>query len=1163
MKMNDYTPGNGVREILRFWHQVEFFIPFDLEQVVQAHDADWAVQRCPQAALQRGDRLLWRPSLPPGRALTGFDVYIGVFDKSLLVEVTRQALQANLSPEERWEQEERAGLEGLTCMAKFQAGLLGEPLLDSVSVSTAPWALGRIQHSKGQLTALDFDAFQNGIEDLKDALIEFRRTRVDRRVPHPDAPADSNASTRPQPLSSEELLALLSIFETWTGFQPEAVRDGMPAIVIHARSAEESRKKRSAPQATLWTAGLEDEEDGDDAGKATDDIDVEILNSFFAKDIAWALASVEQGTSGRALQAYLAPVPAERRLDLYSEQGRAAILRMLAPAHLPAAHWLDEPAHAMSLMQQFAINNIFDRLQEGGIFSVNGPPGTGKTTLLRDVFAELVTRRARVLAGLARAGDAFAGTVAVDFQGEGRCLVSRLREDLTGFEMVVASSNNAAVENLSRDLPKAKALGKAGKSPWRDAQGNSTVGYLKPVAHNIAARTDKGDYMKLDADDAPWGLIACALGNKRNRSNFAFRLAADARRADKPVKHFDPALHQSLWTWREKYEGPGFAEARTRFTALDTALRERLALLDRYAQSCAVLRGQTRDVFCAQADVRLEQALQAYHGAAAGLAGLEREQALCTGQLVSLREEAALIEQSRPAWWLRWLKRARERTAQQELADNRREQRDWLVRQRAAAATQREAEERLREAVGEQARARQDLAVREAEWNGLQRDHATLAAAFPGMAAPSSAAVLEEDDWQISGLWHDEQTNHLRSALFAAALTLHEAWLAEVLRKGGGFGSNAVAVTQLLGGKQLQQREHALTIWQSLFMIVPVISSTFASVASQFRDLGPDSLGWLFIDEAGQAVPQAAVGALWRARRAVVVGDPLQIEPVFTVPIKLIDALARTARLDPAQPVEPHLVSVQGLADEANAMGASIDAQGSAKWIGSPLRVHRRCVDPMFTIANQIAYDGKMIFFDPHNPAARLPPADSFDLGASAWVDIGGTAQDKQVVPEQVALVRQAIVDLVLRTGELPALYVISPFRRIKQALSRALLDSGAWPDGAQPATRLLREWCRARIGTVHTFQGKEESMVWLVLGCDADTRAAAAWAAGKPNLFNVALTRAKHRFFLIGDTAVWAGLPHFAEASAARLPRIRPDVFLQRVRSAGTRTSSAPGPRA
>lgn len=37
------------------------------------------------------------------------------------------------------------------------------------------------------------------------------------------------------------------------------------------------------------------------------------------------------------------------------------------------------------------------------------------------------------------------------------------------------------------------------------------------------------------------------------------------------------------------------------------------------------------------------------------------------------------------------------------------------------------------------------------------------------------------------------------------------------------------------------------------------------------------------------------------------------------------------------------------------------DPESEQIWVGCPLRVHRRCDEPMFSISNHIAYDGLMV----------------------------------------------------------------------------------------------------------------------------------------------------------------------------------------------------------
>lgn len=242
----------------------------------------------------------------------------------------------------------------------------------------------------------------------------------------------------------------------------------------------------------------------------------------------------------------------------------------------------------------------------------------------------------------------------------------------------------------------------------------------------------------------------------------------------------------------------------------------------------------------------------------------------------------------------------------------------------------------------------------------------------------------------LASPWIPDGLHRKREDLFIAALAVHRAFIDASAQKV--LHNLSVLMDVFSGGQPKDEEKRKLLgdLWSTLFMVVPVLSTTFASVERMLGDLPAGGIGWLLIDEAGQALPQAAVGAVMRAKRSIVVGDPLQSPPVVTLPERLNSEICKFFKVDKPIWAAPE-ASAQTLSDRASRFQAAFRSDVAPRQVGIPLLVHRRCQEPMFGISNRIAYEGLMV----HAPGPSNAGAIGAALGSSAWLDIDGEADSK------------------------------------------------------------------------------------------------------------------------------------------------------------------------
>lgn len=770
------------------------------------------------------------------------------------------------------------------------------------------------------------------------------------------------------------------------------------------------------------------------------------LHSFFIRDLEKA-----KKIDARNLDDYIGGKSGKRfNLDTrksFPESNLKLFRDILEPKNYPLGRFPSNINHALALMQQVAVNLAIG-YDDNQIRSVNGPPGTGKTSLLKDVIADLIVEQALEIVWLQ--DKKINGTEETIYWDNASIGVPPV--EIVQKEVIVASSNNGAVKNIVDELPMKSEI------DTEFIEALIKADYFYELSNSILRtkweQDDNGKkfetLVKIPKEENNcWGLFSLEGGRKENVEKIITAL-----------KHMANELENNYILNEDIYD----------------SFKSEYDALKRYRDGRQTLLEETEKL-----KVLTEK-----------LNELSQENEICKSRLSESRTQKELINQAIIALQLQkpgfFSCPKRKREYKNKLRDYSEELQELIIQEKKFCNENNRLNEEINNITNKLFDAEKVAGKLKVEYDYSDND---------------LDFTLEYDELQLSNPWFDIEYRRKQSLLFISALKVRKQFLYENVKN--------LKAAYVIWNKQLNENYSSLIIsaaWGWINFAIPVISSTFASFYRMYQKLGPETMGYLFIDEAGQAVPQASVGALYRCKNAMVVGDPAQIKPVLTLDPPVLSLIRERYNVDRKYISEDS--STQTLVDEISQYGFYKET-GEENWIGIPLWVHRRCKSPMFDIANKISYGNNMV--------------QGIDKkGKCVWYDVPGIAKDKYVA-EQGVFIRDIISQMItinpdiIDTNKKDIIFVITPFRNVANQLSRVLKEIHF--------TRYGEDGKPTNIGTVHTFQGKEASIVFLVLGADEKSKGAANWAVGSnnPNIMNVAATRAKDEFYIIGDRKLYMSL--------------------------------------
>lgn len=310
--------------------------------------------------------------------------------------------------------------------------------------------------------------------------------------------------------------------------------------------------------------------------------------------------------------------------------------------------------------------------------------------------------------------------------------------------------------------------------------------------------------------------------------------------------------------------------------------------------------------------------------------------------------------------------------------------------------------------------------------------------------------------------------------------------------------------------------------YSRLSMITPCLVMTFYMLPRQFQAFGEQKNFYLYnyidlliVDEAGQVSPEIAAGAFSLAKKALVVGDVYQIEPVWGVNSALDKALA-VSNLAIQYLSEFSLLEQTGL----NSSGSSV-MKVAAKCCryekfdekGLFLSEHRRCYDEIIDYCNKLVYRGNLQPMrgrggEDEKGAIKHWPQMGFRQIDVEYSGKKGNSRvnslEAKVIAEWLRDNFEFIVNAFPNEKKDNLIGIITPFRAQTACIKSELRE------------QMQGDCSSVSVGTVHTFQGAERKII--IFSTVYGSLDGCYFLNKNKSLLNVAVSRAKDHFFVFGD---------------------------------------------